>query len=302
MAVSINRSAPLRVSLNELNENPINDTDQLPDGVGDIAPNRVNLQKLITKVTAAKDTGTNGGRTKIDIEWPRTYSHTQFYRDGGDGDGVFDANEDTVEVFLLSNGTYNTSAVGADDGTVVPADEVVTQYHYATMYRVQWSTDPDASDWDLLDADAGDGATDGDQDFLAGADNANHQGAECDDGTCSVSHSDLTAGTKYTYRVFAMNAPSVEPAQDTITNIVNTVYSWWQVGSATTSQAEVPGSPVNLRASQSISNGHTEIDLKWNPPTSDHDGGGDGDGYGVIMTYIIENPLTAATAGPRWPP
>ena len=43
-----------------------------------------------------------------------------------------------------------------------------------------------------------------------------------------------------------------------------------------------------MTANQSISAGFTEIDLEWTPPTSDHDGGGDGDGYGVIVKYIIE--------------
>ena len=99
--------------------------------------------------------------------------------------------------------------------------------------------------------------------------------------------SGLTAGTKYTYRVFAMNEASAE-AGVTDTNTANTVFSWWRVGSATTSQAEVPGRPLGLVANQSISHVHTEIVLAWNPPTSDHDGGGDGDGYGVIIEYVIE--------------
>ena len=275
VTVNINRSDTLRVSLNELNEAA---TDVTPPGVGDIAPNRVDLQNRISRVKADKDDDTNGGRTKIDIEWPRTYSHTQFYEDENDN-GVYNTG-DTPEVFLQTDGTYNVEADGT--GRAVDASDVVTQYHYATMYRVQWSTNPDASDWNLLDADAN---TTGHQDFLADVANVNHQGAECDDGTCSVSHSGLTAGKKYTYRVFAMNAVSAEGAT---TNEANTVFSWWQVGSATTSQAEVPGRPLGLIANQSISNGHTEIDLVWNPPTSDHDGGGDGDGYGVIIEYDIE--------------
>ena len=49
-------------------------------GFGDIAPNMVRLQNRIDEVDADKDEDTNGGRTKIDIEWPRTYSHTQFWQ------------------------------------------------------------------------------------------------------------------------------------------------------------------------------------------------------------------------------
>ena len=227
--VSFNRSEGRRVSLNELNETDSDDPTN--PGVGDIAPTKVDLQNRITRVRAVKDNDTNGGRTKIDISWPRTYSH--------------DPTPDMTD---------------SDDRA------------YAAEYRIQWSTNPDASEWTLLDQ------TDGDphNDFTAAA-------ANCDaDDTCTVSHTGRTAGTKYTYRVFAMNAESGSANTD------NTVFSWWQVGSATTSQAEVPGRPLNLIANQSISNGHTEIDLVWNPPTSDHDGGGDGDGYGVIIEYDIE--------------
>ena len=43
---------------------------------------------------ADKDDNTNGGRTKIDIEWDRTSSHTQFYQDTNDN-GAYDAGTDT---------------------------------------------------------------------------------------------------------------------------------------------------------------------------------------------------------------
>ena len=183
---------------------------------------------------AVKDNGTNGGRTKIDISWPRTYSH--------------DPTPDVTD----------------------PDDRA-----YATEYRIQWSTNPDASDWNLLDQDGADPHND----FTAEQANCPSAG---DENTCTISHDGLTAGTKYSYRVFAMNAVAGDA------NVVNTVFSWWQIGAATTSQAEVPGRPISVTANQSISNGHTEIDLVWNPPTNDHDGGGDGDGYGVIIEYDIE--------------
>ena len=240
-AVSVNRSNERRVSLNELNEEGT-DLTAYPNGgpvVGDIAPIRVDLQNRITRVNAVKDNDTNGGRTKIDISWPRTYSHKNAGSDG---------------------------SVGTTDDAPV----------YATEYRIQWSTNPDASDWNLLDQNEGDAEQ---QDFTAAQADCPSDGTE---DTCTVSHEGLTAGTKYTYRVFAMNTP------DDLANVANTVFSWWQIGAATTSQAEVPGRPLDVTANQSISNGHTQIDLVWDPPTSDHDGGGDGDGYGVIIEYDIE--------------
>ena len=185
MAVNINRSDARRVSLNELNEEA-EDLTAHPNGgpvVGGIAPTRVDLQNKITSVTAVKDNDTNGGRTKIDISWPRTYS----YKIAGD---------DTML------------------GT--PDDDPV----YATEYRVQWSTNPDASEWNLLDADPETPETPADhQDFSVALASCPSAGTE---DTCTVSHEGLTAGTKYTYRVFAMNAAS-ETA-----NAANTVFSWWQ--------------------------------------------------------------------------
>ena len=243
-AVDDNRSTTLVVSLNELNENPKDGTtadpdgaDDLPDGVGPIAPVMVNLQMRIARVKATKDNNTNGGRTKIDLSWKRTYSH-------GDADG---------------------------DGT---ADDPA----YAAEYRIQYSTNPDASEWMLLDQDGGTagGGTPEHDDYTA-AD------ANCDaDDTCTVSHSMLTAGKTYTYRVFAMNA-AVDPA-----NLDNTVFSWWQVGSATTSQAEKPGRPTALMAKKSPDNGHTQIDLSWRAPDADADGEGDGLGYGTLVKYVIQ--------------
>ena len=245
VAVNINRSDARRVSLNELNEDAA-DLVAYPNGgpvVGDIAPIRVDLQNRIKRVTAVKDNDTNGGRTKIDVSWPRTYSH------------IVVANE------------------GAIDETRTP--------QYATEYRIQWSTNPDASEWNLLDQNLGNNDPNLTQDDFAAEE------AACDtDDMCTVSHKDLTAGTKYTYRVFAMNAEMEEVGATA--NVVNTVFSWWQIGSATTSQAEVPGRPLSVTGNQSISNGHTQIDLVWKPPTSDHDSGGDGDGYGVIIEYDIE--------------
>ena len=198
VAVNVNRSDSLRVSLNELNE-AASDVLLHPNNgqiVDNIAPNRVDLQNRITRVTAVKDNDTNGGRTKIDISWPPTYSYK----------------------------------IQGLDETLGTADDVPVA---AAEYRIQWSTNPDGSEWNLLDQN--DDPGDGQQDFTA-------EQVECDaDNKCTVSHEGLTAGTKYTYRVFAMNAAGVD------TNVANTVFSWWQIGSATTSQAEVPGRPLNLR-------------------------------------------------------
>ena len=43
-----------------------------------------------------------------------------------------------------------------------------------------------------------------------------------------------------------------------------------------------------MKATRSQSNGHTEIDLSWLPPNVDSDGKGDGDGFGVITKYVVE--------------
>ena len=70
---------------------------------------------------------------------------------------------------------------------------------------------------------------------------------------------------------------------------VNTaVYSWSESSAATTTDAEKPGSPRNLRAERSQSDGQTEVDLSWKPPVKDSDGVGFGDGFGVIVKYVVE--------------
>ena len=66
------------------------------------------------------------------------------------------------------------------------------------------------------------------------------------------------------------------------------VYSWSAKASDITKDAEQPGSPRNLKATRSQSDGHTEIDLSWQPPVVDDDGVGEGDGFGVIVKYVIE--------------
>ena len=235
-AVNDNLSIEIDVSLNELNENAPDAADD--PGVGPIAPDGVNLQMRIASVKATKDGNTNGGRTKIDLEWKRTYSH--------------------------------------DPTPETDADTKV----YAAEYRIQWSTNPDASEWMLLDQDGGvaGGGTAAQDDFTAAQ-------ANCDtDDTCTVSHSGLEAGKTYTYRVFAMNAAGT----GTDSNAANTVFSWWQRGSETTSQAEKPGRPTGLMADKSIDNGHTEIDLSWTAPVDDADGEGEGLGYGSLVKYVIQ--------------
>ena len=67
-----------------------------------------------------------------------------------------------------------------------------------------------------------------------------------------------------------------------------TVFSWWQRTSMTTSDAEKPGIPRTLTAERSLSDGHTMIDLSWNPPAVDADGEGEGDGHGIIIKYVIQ--------------
>ena len=69
-----------------------------------IAPTQVDLQMLPDELEAMKDPNTDGGRTKIDLEWNETYSH----------------------------------------------DPTTNQREYAEAYRIQWSTNPDASEWELL--------------------------------------------------------------------------------------------------------------------------------------------------------
>ena len=81
-----------------------------------IAPERVDLQNRITRVTAVKDNDTNGGRTKIDISWKPTYSYK-------------------------TQGSSTDTTLGTADDEPVPA----------AQYRIQWSTNPDGSEWNLLD-------------------------------------------------------------------------------------------------------------------------------------------------------
>ena len=180
-----------------------------------IAPTQVDLQMRPDELEAMKDPNTDGGRTKIDLEWNETYS---------------------------------------DNG------------EYAEAYRIQWSTNPDASEWELL----------ADVDAMLGACNAARE--------CTHSDTGLFAGEEYSYRIFAKNADETMGA--TVVN--DFVYSWSAEDSALTTDAEKPGSPRNLRATRSQSDGHTEIDLSWQPPIRDDDGVGDGDGFGVIVKYVIE--------------
>ena len=139
-----------------------------------------------------------------------------------------------------------------------------TDGEYAEAYRIQWSTNPDASEWELL---------------------VNVGVSACNLAReCTHSHRGRLAGEEYSYRIFAKNAAETMGA--TVVNDV--VYSWSAEDSALTTDAERPGSPRNLRATRSQSDGHTEIDLSWMPPVLDDDGVGDGDGFGVIVKYVIE--------------
>ena len=177
-----------------------------------------------------------------------------------DLDAMKDSNTDggRTKIDLTWDETYShdsTPGVTEPDGRV-----------YATEYRIQWSTNPDASEWELLD----------DVDDLLVACNA--------DRVCTHSHENLYAGEEYSYRIFAKNA---KETFDLIS--VNTdVYSWSESSAATTTNAEKPGSPRDLKAERSQSNGQTEVDLSWKPPVRDGDGVGDGDGFGVIVKYVIE--------------
>ena len=195
-----------------------------------IAPTQVDLQMRPDELDAMKDSDTDGGRTKIDLEWKETYSGVQ-----------------------------------ESDGRL-----------YATEYRIQWSTNPDASEWELLkDVDAA---------------------VVCNvDRECTYSDTGLFAGEEYSYRIFAKNAD--ETMGTTVVN--DDVYSWSAEDSALTTDAEKPGSPKNLRATRSQSDGHTEIDLSWMPPVLDGDGVGDGDGFGVIVKYVIEQ---SADRSDSWEP
>ena len=67
------------------------------------------------------------------------------------------------------------------------------------------------------------------------------------------------------------------------------VYSWSAEASDITTNAEKPGAPRNLKAERSQSEGQTEIELSWQPPIVDDDGVGYGDGFGVIVKYVIEH-------------
>ncbi len=191
-----------------------------------IAPSSVYLQMPPGDLEAMKDQDTDGGRTKIDLEWERTYSHDP-----------------------------------TPDGSATDDDKV-----YATHYRVRWSTDPDASDWTLLTPD------------MADADICNMS-----TGKCMYSHTGRKAGVEYTYEVFAKNAPAtIEP-----TTVNGEAYSLPVRASATTTNAEKPGRPMNVEAKTSQRT-PTEIILEWERPARDADGGGDGDGFGEIIKYEIE--------------
>ena len=182
-----------------------------------------------------------------------------------DLDAMKDANTDggRTKVDLKWDETYSGSGDKLDDRV------------YATAYRIQWSTNPDASEWELL------------ADVKVSACNAARE--------CSYSHRGQYAGEEYSYRIFAKNAE-----ERMGTAAVNTVvYSWSESSEATTTNAEKPGSPRDLRAVRSQSNGHTEIDLSWKPPLVDDDGVGEGDGFGVIVKYVIEKSADRSTT---WEP
>ena len=78
----------------------------------------------------------------------------------------------------------------------------VTDGEYAEAYRIQWSTNPDASEWELL-------VDIKDQDLAVACNPARE---------CTHSHELLFAGEEYTYRIFAKNA-----AETMVTPVVTTV-------------------------------------------------------------------------------
>ena len=209
-----------------------------------IASTQVDLQMRPDDLEAMKDSDTDGGRTKIDLEWDRTYSHDPT-PEGSNGD---------------------------DDKA------------YALTYRIQWSTNPDASEWELLLVNLDD---DDDDD----SDTCNSM-----TGVCKTSHTGLYAGEEYSYRIFAKNA---EETMVGTTPVNTVVYSWSESSAATTTNAEKPGSPRDLRAETSQSNGQTEVDLSWKPPIRDSDGVGAGDGFGVIVKYVVE---TSDDRSTTWEP
>ena len=206
-----------------------------------IAPTQVDLQMRPDDLDAMKDSDTDGGRTKIDLEWDRTYSHDPTPEGSNDDDNKA----------------------------------------YATAYRIQWSTNPDASEWELL--------ADLEDDDKNDSDTCNSM-----TGVCKTSHTGLYAGEEYSYRIFAQNAEAMGTP-----SVNEVVYSWSESSAATTTNAEKPGSPRDLRAETSQSNGQTEIDLSWKPPVKDSDGVGFGDGFGVIVKYVVEMSADRSTT---WEP
>ena len=178
---------------------------------------------------------------------------------------------------------------------------------FAQEYRIQYSTD--RKTWTPLDSD---GDTNGHQDFLPADADCNNEVDDTADTNCTVSHTDLTAGTTYYYRLFAANTPDGEVNDDTGTdgqaNDLHTVFSTSVDANATTIQAKKPGRPTDLTATNSNEDGHTMIDLEWAMPMLDADGEGEGDGYGTIVAYILamsndggatwtEKRITAKAAG-----
>ena len=210
-----------------------------------IASTQVDLQMRPDDLDAMKDPNTDGGRTKIDLDWDRTYSHDP-----------------------TPNG---------------PSDE--DDKAYAEAYRIQWSTNPDASEWELHPDSDFDDEPMVDTDVCTSG----------DDSTCMASHTGLYAGTEYSYRIFAKNAEEF----DGTTTVNDVVYSWSDSAADTTTDAEKPGTPRNLRAAQSQADGHTEIDLSWMPPIVDDDGVGKGDGFGVIVKYVLEQSVNRSDS---WEP
>ena len=198
-----------------------------------IAPSSVYLQHPPGDLKAMKDQLTDGGRTKIDLEWKPTYSHDP---------------------------TPNGSATDDDKAyaDVVSGAVVHRSRRQRLGTAARFPEDPDLDDTDTCSA-----AT----------------------GKCTVSHTGRKAGVEYTYEVFAQNATATLDGDATDVN--SAAFSLPVRASATTTNAEKPGRPMNVKASTSQRT-PTEIILDWKRPARDADGGGTGAGFGEIIKYEIE--------------